>query len=160
VLGYHYAQAGDTEKAVVYLRRAGERAATQGAPVEALEALKQAWDLIPQTDHAERTGLSVRIGTMYDRQGKNQTAAQWRLPFVRSASSPATEEIMKRRRNIVRRAARCTSKWTTGWVSIRVSTVSRSSDWGKGPSRMQPNIFEERSHFPGKSGIGMRWESG
>jgi predicted ATPase/class 3 adenylate cyclase len=72
----HLEQAGQTERAVVYLRRAGERAAAQYANAEALGYLNRALDLTPGGDTAERAAeryalLLAREG-VYDLQGARE----------------------------------------------------------------------------------------
>lgn len=77
LLAYHYAQAGDTEKAVSYLFRAGDWAKRVGAPAEAIAAYKSALALTHESDLGRRADLCVRIGEVSQRQGDYRRASEW-----------------------------------------------------------------------------------
>ena len=63
----HLEQAGETERAVAYLRRAGERAAGHYANAEALGYLNRALDLTPKGDTAEQA--AERYALLLAREG-------------------------------------------------------------------------------------------
>jgi predicted ATPase len=83
LLAHHWECAGDVDKAVAYLRRAGERAATQFANAEAVEYLSRALALVPddaaqQTPEGaeERYALLLARERVYDLQGDREAQAQ------------------------------------------------------------------------------------
>ena len=62
-MAYHLAQAGLTEKAIEYLRKAGQRAIEQSANAEAIAHLTRALELlqsVPENAERKRTGLNWR----------------------------------------------------------------------------------------------------
>ena len=75
-LARHFAEAGMAEKAVTYLRRAGEQAAAQFANAEAMTYLSRALDLTPETDTAERYALLLAREKVYDVQGAREAQRQ------------------------------------------------------------------------------------
>jgi class 3 adenylate cyclase len=72
----HLERAEEIERAVTYLRQAGERAAGQYANVEALGYLNRALDLTPEDDLTERYALLLVREGVYDVQGARE--AQYR----------------------------------------------------------------------------------
>ncbi len=68
----HLQLAGETERAAIYLRRAGEQAAAQFANAEAVNYLSRALDLTPETDDAARYALLLAREKVYDVQGNRE----------------------------------------------------------------------------------------
>ena len=64
VLGHHYQQAGNIEKALEYLLRAAQRARSRFASTEALgycSAVVECLDRLPKTDERERQRIDLRL---------------------------------------------------------------------------------------------------
>jgi predicted ATPase/class 3 adenylate cyclase len=76
LLAHHWERAKDAEKAIAYLRRAGERAAVQHANDEAADYLSRALDLMPEEEIADRYALLLAREKTYDLQGKREAQFQ------------------------------------------------------------------------------------
>jgi len=76
VLAHHWEQAGERERAVDYLRRAGEQAAGQFASAEAVDYFSRALDLTPEEDLAGRCELLLVRESMYDVMGAREMQMQ------------------------------------------------------------------------------------
>ena len=72
----HLQGAGQTEQAVIYLRRAGEQAAAQYASAEAIGYFSRALALIPEEDYLQRYDLLLAREKTYDLQGERKSQAQ------------------------------------------------------------------------------------
>jgi predicted ATPase len=72
LLAYHWEQAGETEQAITYLRRAGEYAAAQFANEEAESYFTRALDLTPEENVAERSAFLQAREEMYDLLGERE----------------------------------------------------------------------------------------
>jgi tetratricopeptide (TPR) repeat protein len=68
----HLERAGKAERAIPYLRRAGERAAAQYANSEAVDYLSRALDLAPEEDLNVRCTLLLTREQVYDVQGARE----------------------------------------------------------------------------------------
>ena len=68
----HLERAGQTEQAVLYLRRAGEQAAAQFANAEGAGYFSRALDLLPEDDLAERYDLLLAREKVYNLQGARE----------------------------------------------------------------------------------------
>lgn len=77
LLAFHFARAGDSEKAVSYLFRAGDWAKRVGAPAQAIATYKSALALTQESNLERRADLFVRIGEVSLRQGDYQTGKGW-----------------------------------------------------------------------------------
>ncbi len=75
LLAYHWEQAGDTLRAIDYLRRSGEQAAALYANEEALGYLDRALDMMPTDDLAGRFAMHSIREIVQDRLGVRE--AQW-----------------------------------------------------------------------------------
>ena len=65
LMAYHFAQAGLTEKAIEYLRKAGQRAIEQSANAEAIAHLTRALELLQSVpEKAERKRTALELETM------------------------------------------------------------------------------------------------
>jgi len=71
-LAYHWDRAEEQEKAVHYLRRAGEQAAAQYASMEAVNYFSRALDLTPGRDLAGRYTLLLARERVYDLQAARE----------------------------------------------------------------------------------------
>jgi DNA-binding SARP family transcriptional activator/class 3 adenylate cyclase len=71
-LAHHWDHAGDAERAVEYLRRAGEQAAAQFANAEAAAYLGRALDLTPPEDQRGRYGLLLLREEVHNVQGERE----------------------------------------------------------------------------------------
>jgi len=72
LLAHHWEQAGEREKAIEYLCRAGEQAAAQFANGEAVGYFSRALDLMPQEDLAGRYDLLLAREGVYAVQGARE----------------------------------------------------------------------------------------
>ncbi|MCP4536399.1 MAG: tetratricopeptide repeat protein [Chloroflexi bacterium] len=72
----HLERAGQRDRAIVYLQRAGEQAASQFANVEAINYLNRALDLLSKDERAERYGLLLAREKVYDVQGAREAQSQ------------------------------------------------------------------------------------
>ena len=72
MLAHHWEQAGEHERAVDYLLRAGEQAAAQYANEEAIGYFSRALDLTPQDDLETRFALLVAREAVYNVQGARE----------------------------------------------------------------------------------------
>ena len=70
LLAHHWERAGDAERALHYLRRAGEQAAAHYANDEAVSYFSRALDLTPQSALRTRYDLLVTRENVYDLLGK------------------------------------------------------------------------------------------
>jgi predicted ATPase len=66
----HLEQAGESERAIPYLRRAGEQAAEQFAGSQALEYFERGLALVPESDLAERYALHLGRVRMHHLRGE------------------------------------------------------------------------------------------
>jgi predicted ATPase len=69
LVAHHWEQAGDQERAIHYLRRAGEQAAAQFGNAEAVGYFTRALDLTPKEDPARRYDLLMARERSHDLQG-------------------------------------------------------------------------------------------
>jgi len=76
LLAHHWEQAGERERAIEYLRRAGEQAAAQFANEEAVSYFSRALDLAPQEDLNTRYALLLAREQVYHVQGARQAQGQ------------------------------------------------------------------------------------
>jgi tetratricopeptide (TPR) repeat protein len=76
LLAHHWEQAGDIDKTVEYLRRAGEQAAAQYANAEAVDYLSRALEMVPDTDMSIRYDLLLFREEIYFLQGRKELQAQ------------------------------------------------------------------------------------
>jgi len=72
LLAHHWERAGERERAVEYLRRAGEQAAAQFANEEAVDYFSRALDLTPEEDLVERYELLLARERVYDVQAARE----------------------------------------------------------------------------------------
>lgn len=75
-LAWHFDQAGRSDQAVRYLRRAGELAAASYAHEEALRHLSRALELLPPADRAARLDLLLAREAVHHWQGQRKLQAQ------------------------------------------------------------------------------------
>jgi adenylate cyclase len=75
-LAWHFSEADMPEKAIPYLRRAGEQAAAQYANDVALSYLNRALELTPESERAERYALLRVRERVYDLQGMREAQQQ------------------------------------------------------------------------------------
>lgn len=73
LLAYHWEQAGETERAIPCLRRAGEQAAAHYANAEALDYFTRALALMPGDDLAGRYSLLLAREGVYDHLGERKS---------------------------------------------------------------------------------------
>jgi predicted ATPase/class 3 adenylate cyclase len=109
LLAHHWEGAGEAEKAVHYLRRAGERTAAQFANVEAVEYFSRALDLTPKEDLDGRYALISAREAVYNVQGMRGEQRQDLAALVEIARAFAqredrTEAIRKRAEVALREA--------------------------------------------------------
>ena len=76
LLAHHWERAGETRRAISYLRRAGEQAEAQFANDEAMDYLSRALDLTPEDNLAERYALLLTRERVYDVQGEREAQRQ------------------------------------------------------------------------------------
>jgi len=76
LLAHHWEQAGDRERAVEYLRRAGEQAAAQFANAEAVTYFTRALDLTSEEDLTARYDLFLARERVCDLQGVREAQTQ------------------------------------------------------------------------------------
>lgn len=91
-LAHHFAEAGETDKAVKYLQQTVERALRKGAYPEALQTLETALTLA-STD-LQRAPLLVRLGDIHRRQGNYPLAVEHLrsgLTLARQTAQPTVE---------------------------------------------------------------------
>jgi DNA-binding SARP family transcriptional activator/Tfp pilus assembly protein PilF len=101
-LAFHYEQGRRMEKAITYLRLAGEQAAAQFANAEAIDYFSRALTLTPEMDHAGRYGLMLARERIYDIQGARDAQAQDLSALEKLAQASSNErraEVALRRAN-------------------------------------------------------------
>jgi DNA-binding SARP family transcriptional activator/tetratricopeptide (TPR) repeat protein/class 3 adenylate cyclase len=94
LLANHWKQAGDTERAIAYLRRAGDQAAAQYANQEALTYYARALDLLPNTALELRCDLLFSRIRIHQLRGDLQSLGQdlnLLEPLVTALGSPSRE---------------------------------------------------------------------
>jgi class 3 adenylate cyclase len=104
LLAYHWEGAGEREKALHYLRRAGEQAAAQFANAEAEGYLSRALDLTTEEELTERYGLLLARERLYDVQGARDAQRQDLVALQKLAESLDDDH---RRAEVALRQARC-----------------------------------------------------
>jgi len=72
LLAHHWEQAGEGNRAIEYLRRAGEQAASQFAGAEAVDYFSRALDLTPEDDLAARYSVLLAREDVRDLQGARE----------------------------------------------------------------------------------------
>jgi tetratricopeptide (TPR) repeat protein len=92
LLVHHWEQTGESERAVTYLRRAGEQAAAQFANAEAVNYLSRALDLAPEGNPIDRYAVLLARERIYDLQGEREAQRQdlvtlWKLAEALDGSS-------------------------------------------------------------------------
>jgi len=102
LLAHHWEQAGDRERAIDYLRRAGEQAAAQFANAEAVGYFSRALDLAPEEDLAGRFELLLARAKVYYVQGARE--AQMQDLDAAEALAESLQEDQRRAEVAVRRA--------------------------------------------------------
>ena len=102
LLAHHWEGAGEDERAVAYLQRAGEQAAAQYANEEAIGYLSRALALAPEDDLETRFALLLAREAIYDAQGTRE--AQRQDLATLEELSQALEEDGKRAAVAFRRA--------------------------------------------------------
>ena len=150
LLAHHWEQAGETGRAVEYLRRAGEQAAAQYANDEAVGYLSRALDLVPEDRGAkwnvERYALLLVREGVYDMQGAREaqardlTALQEVAEKIEEEGRPAgvrIAEVALRQANYYEE----TSDYTSALEAVRraIEQVERAHEPGTGqaPERTQ-----------------------
>jgi class 3 adenylate cyclase/tetratricopeptide (TPR) repeat protein len=73
LLAHHWRQAGDRDKALAYLIRAGDRARRQGACVEAVDAYTEALKLVEASTRPDRENLRAEL---LERRGQSYVTVQ------------------------------------------------------------------------------------
>ena len=96
VLAYHWREAGDSERAVDYLLRAGEEAAGRSAEAETVGLYNQALELIPEGDADRRRDVNLKRAIAYARYshvvfGDASDVAMARRRQRRGEGGPARE---------------------------------------------------------------------
>jgi len=76
LLAHHWEGAGERERAVEYLQRAGEQAAAQFANAEAVGFFTRALDLTPEEDLVRRYELLLALEEVYDLRGAQEAQRQ------------------------------------------------------------------------------------
>jgi tetratricopeptide (TPR) repeat protein len=106
-LAYHYAEAGDEERALAYHMRAGERASATYANAEAEVYFRAALEL--SHEETEQAHLLSELGIVQDRQGRHQEAiATWQTGIERYAALADLDGVAR----LYARAAR--AAWYAG----------------------------------------------
>lgn len=98
---------GNTERAAVYYRRAGERAAAQFANAQAVLYLGRALELVPETDMAERCAVLLARERVYDLQGAQEMQVE---DLARAAALAADLGDIHRRAEVAVRQAYLTAR--------------------------------------------------
>ena len=73
LLAHHWEQAGDAERAVTYLRRAGEQAAARFANEEAVGFFGRALALTPDSSLEQRYDLLLHLEALYNHLGRRES---------------------------------------------------------------------------------------
>ncbi len=76
LIAEHLELAGESEQALIYLRKAGEQASEKFANAEALDYFSRALALVPEDERAERYTLLLAREKVYDLLGKREAQAQ------------------------------------------------------------------------------------
>ncbi|MGC9395885.1 MAG: ATP-binding protein, partial [Anaerolineae bacterium] len=76
LLAHHWEQAGDAERAIPYLRQAGEQAAARYANAEAVAYFSRALDLLPEDRLEERLALLLAREEIHNLQGARDAQQQ------------------------------------------------------------------------------------
>ena len=92
LIAEHLELAGQREKAVIYLRRAGEQAVAKFSNAEAVRYLDRALALTPESDHAERYTLLLVREKVYDVQGTREAQAQDLATLMELAETLADDQ--------------------------------------------------------------------
>lgn len=101
-LAFHCEQGRQIDKAITYLRQAGEQAAAQFANSEAIDYFSRALALTPETHYAERYDLLLARERIYDVQGAREAQARDLAALEELAQASSDErraEIALRRAN-------------------------------------------------------------
>jgi tetratricopeptide (TPR) repeat protein len=93
VLAHHWEGAGEAERAVRYLRQAGEQAADQYANEEAIDYLSRALALVPGEDAATRYALLIAREGVYDVQAAREAQGRDVAALKEAAEELAGRDI-------------------------------------------------------------------
>jgi predicted ATPase len=133
-LARHFVEAGMAEKAVTYLRRAGEQAAAQFANAEAMTYLSRALDLTPETDTAERYALLLAREKVYDVQGAREAQRQDLAALKGLAESLADDgrraEVALRQANYAEVTGDYPAAVTAAQATIRLAQAAQQRGGG------------------------------
>jgi class 3 adenylate cyclase/tetratricopeptide (TPR) repeat protein len=106
LLAHHWERAGERERAIEYLRRAGEQAAGQYANAEAVGYFSRALELTPEEDLAGRYELLLAREEVYDVQALREAQRQ-ELVILEELAEALDDD--RRRAEVALRQARCAS---------------------------------------------------
>jgi tetratricopeptide (TPR) repeat protein len=125
-LAHHWEWAGETERAIPYLRRAGEQAAAQFANVEAIAYFSRALDLTPEGLDSERYALLLVREDVYRLQGEREAQRDDLVALMELA------EIL----NDDRKRAKAVLRWSnyaivTSDYPAAIAAAQASIHWGE-----------------------------
>jgi predicted ATPase len=119
LLAYHYAEAGLAEPAILYWRKAGQRAAMRAANIEAIDHLRRGLSLLDalptRAAHAdEELGILLTLGPA--------------LMSTRTTAAPEIQEVYGRARQLARDAGKVAELFATVWGSSLVAVIEGNNE--------------------------------
>ena len=114
LLAYHFAEAGLAEPAIVYWRKAGQRAAKRAANIEAIDHFRRGLSLLDamptRTAHAdEELGILLALGPA--------------LMSTRTTAAPEIQEVYSRARRLAYDGGRVAELFATVWGSSLIAVI-------------------------------------
>jgi len=126
VLAHHFARSGDTDKALRYLVRTGERAARVYANTEAIQAFSEALRILdtrPATEECRRAriDLAIRLGALHELLGHYAESLAVAMRALELAEAFGEEPVMIRLENHV-----ADVRYSMGDVSAAIAWLQRA----------------------------------
>ncbi|HKN30795.1 MAG TPA: adenylate/guanylate cyclase domain-containing protein [Roseiarcus sp.] len=114
LLAYHYTEAGLAEAAILYWRKAGQRAAKRAANIEAIDHFRRGLSLLEKLPdraaHAdEELGLLLALGPA--------------LMSTRTTAAPEIQEVYGRARRLARDSGKVAELFATVWGSSLIAVT-------------------------------------
>jgi predicted ATPase/DNA-binding SARP family transcriptional activator/class 3 adenylate cyclase len=142
LLAHHWERAGEVERAIPYLRRAGEQAAAQFANAEAVAYFGRALDLLPQESVERYTLLLARervYELMGDREAQGRDLATLKGLAEAHGDKAKQAEVAVRRARYLHRIGEHTKASTVAQAAVRLAQAAQNvrseamayREWGR-----------------------------
>jgi class 3 adenylate cyclase/tetratricopeptide (TPR) repeat protein len=157
LLAHHWERAGEAERAIPYLRRAGERAAAQFANAEAVAYFGRVLDLVPE-ESVERYVLLLAREQVYELQGDREAQGRDLASLAGLAETLGDKakraEVAIRRARYLHRIGENTKTVSAAQAAVRLAQAAQNvcseamayREWGRALGS-RGNREESRLHL-------------